>query len=204
MSTSKIKMLCLHGFGQNSSVFNKRLASFRSKIKNKFEFIIPQAPHKLPKKNENDASEEGAYAWYYYSEENRGEVKWNEMFDSISDINLLYGLSESIDFIKKILNEHPDIEYILGFSQGAGLLSLLCKLGIIDEKKKLIFVSGFYPLKYDTLSEKLRHKCIHVLGESDTIILPKFSEDLHKFFSNAVPLVRHDGEHVIPRIKITI
>ena len=57
--------------------------------------------------------------------------------------------------------------------------------------KKLIFVSGFYPLKYqiDTLRQTMQ--LIHVLGE--------FSEDLCKFFANPT-MVRH----VIPKIKLTI
>ncbi len=203
MSSKKTKMLCLHGFGQNSVVFTEKLASFRSKLKTKFEFIIPQAPHLLPKLNKDDNNEQSVYAWYYYSQEHPREIKWNELFDSITDINKLYGLSESVDLIKQILLDEPDIEYILGFSQGAGLLSLLCKLGIIDKTKKLLFFCGFYPLKYDTLPNKFVYKSIHVLGEQDTVILPKFSEDLSKLFLDS-NLVRHNGKHIIPRIKLTI
>jgi len=196
------KMLCLHGFGQSSTVFNKRLASFRSKIKNKYEFIIPQAPFRLPQLNKENLTEEPAYAWYYYSKETPDKVIWSDMFDKIPDIDSLYGLQDSIDLINKTLSDNPDIEYILGFSQGAALLSLLCLLGIIKSDKKLIFVSGFYPLKYDTC-KTFTHKSMHIIGEADEVIPPKASVDLSKFFTDPV-FVYHKGEHIIPRIKITI
>ena len=197
----KNQMLCLHGFGQNANIFNQKLASFRSKIKNKFEFIIPQAPHLLPQTN-TENTEELVYAWYYYCQQNPSQIQWDLMFDSITDINQLYGLAQSIKLIQNILIQNPNIQYIMGFSQGAGLLSLLCKLGIISDDKKLIFVSGFYPLKYDTLSEKFKHKSIHVFGELDTVISPQFSQQLAQFFSNSY-IIKHNGRHVIPRISLT-
>lgn len=202
MSIPKTKMLCLHGFEQNPVVFNTKLASFRSKLKNRFDFIIPQAPNVLPKQNEDNPEEEFVYAWYYYSEETPLDIEWDKLIDSVSDIDQLFGLKHSIETIKNCLLEHPDIEYILGFSQGAAMLSLLCKLGMISNNKKLIFVSGFYPLKYDTLCENFSHQnTIHVWGELDTIILPKFSEALSQFFPDP-QIIKHKGKHVVPRIKL--
>jgi predicted esterase len=112
----------------------------------------------------------------------------------------LLGLRQSIQLIEDILSQNPEIEFIMGFSQGAAFLSLLCQLGIVPDDKKLIFVGGFYPLKYDTLYQKFNHQSTHVYGEADMIILPQYSQDLAQFFNHAT-IITHKGKHTIPRFK---
>ncbi len=197
------KVLCLHGFGQSAGVLKQRMASFRGKLaKTKFEFVYLNAPHELPAredaKDKQDA--DGAFAWYYYSNENKGDVQWDEMFNKHS-IQDLKGLDSSVLLINDALeNEHKDAAYILGFSQGGAMLAVMTELGFIPEHIKLIFVSAFFPGLDKELSDQFPHASQHVYGETDTIIPPAQSKALSTHFPTAVTVCHPDG-HIFPRFK---
>lgn len=199
------KVLCLHGFGQSASVLKQRMASFRGKLaKTKFEFVYLNAPHELPARKDKDEDKQdadgGAFAWYYYSDENKGDVQWDEVFNKHSTQELK-GLDSSVLLIKDALeNEHKDAAYILGFSQGGAMLSVMTELGFVPDHIKLIFVSAFFPGLDKELSEKFPHASQHVYGETDTIIPPAQSKVLASRFPIAVTVCHPDG-HIFPRFK---
>jgi len=119
----------------------------------------------------------------------------------------VFGLDESIDLVAKIFQDHADIEYVLGFSQGAALLSALCEACVIPVDTKLVFVSGsgFFHSKeeqekYAPLYANYK-STQHVIGEADTVVLPKFSDALYERFPDP-HVLWHDGAHVVPRFKL--
>lgn len=195
------KVLCLHGFGQSAAVLKQRMASFRGKLsKSKFEFVYLNAPHELPPRKEQKDDEEGAFAWYYYSDENKGDVEWDKVFNKHS-IKDLKGLDSSVSLINDALqNNHSDASYIIGFSQGGAVLSVMTELGFIPEHIKLIFVSAFFPGLESELSAKFAHSSQHVYGEADVIIPAAQSKALASHFTGAVEVV-HNAGHVFPRFK---
>lgn len=205
------KVLCLHGFGQSAAVLKQRMASFRGKLaKTKYEFVYLNAPHELParkdkdkddaKKDTADTDEEGAFAWYYYSDENKGDVEWDKVFNKHS-IKDLKGLDASVSLINDALqNAHKDAAYIIGFSQGGAMLSVMTELGFIPEHIKLIFVSAFFPGLDTELSQTFPHKSQHVYSEADTIIPAEQSKNLANHFPDKVETL-HVAGHVFPRFK---
>ena len=198
---TKIKCLCFHGFNQNAEIFHHRLASVRSQYKNRVEFIIHDAPNRLPlPKTKTELPQ--TCAWYYYSKDDPLNIDWGAVFNKIENKDELFGLETSINYVKEILANNK-IDYFLGFSQGSAFLSLLCKLNIInkDNAKKLIFVSGFYPLKMDEINtDKINIPSMHIIGENDEVIVPSSSRTLATMFSDPIITV-HKGKHVVPKIK---
>ena len=45
--SSKLRILCLHGFLQSGEVFWSRIGSLRKGLKSRAEFIVVDAPHKI-------------------------------------------------------------------------------------------------------------------------------------------------------------
>lgn len=195
-AVKKPKVLLLQGFNQNKEMFLQRSATFRSRYKNKFEFLMPEAPYVLPNGNR---------AWYVYNIETPLDIKWEEIVDKIEDTSLLYGFEESKQLIEFILKEHgEDIKYILGFSQGGSVLSILVAQGVVPSNIPVIFDAGFYPLKYSTLDDKakLTQPNLHVIGEGDTVISPELSKKLAELLFASPKYQIHKGRHIIPRIAL--
>lgn len=194
-----INVLCFQGFGQNEQRIHKALASLRSLYKNKANFIILQAPNKLPI-FQIDNIDTQTYCWYYYSEKEPLSVKWENVIDKIENTDELLGLNNSIELVKKHLSTN-NYDYYLGFSQGSAFLSLLCQMNIIVNAKKLIFASGFYPLKYSLIKEKINIPSQHLIGLADTIIPSAKSIELANLLFVDPEITLHKGQHVIPKQK---
>ncbi len=187
----KKSVLCLHGFGQNAEIFNKSLASLRSKNK-QYNYIIPTAPHVIDEK-------EKKYAWWYYDEKDREKVNWDVLVNTYETTEPLLGLQKSLDMIKDILDKNQDIECILGFSQGAAFVGLMCYMGLLN-KYKIAFIAGFPVLKFEN-PMPASIQSLHVFGLTDSVISPNHSEKLAALFTKPV-MFAHKGKHVVPKIKI--
>lgn len=188
-------MLCLQGFNQNHEMFQQRSATFRNKLKSKYDFVCPDAPYQLPNGNR---------AWYVYNEQSPLEYDWNEILDSYDSTDKLYGFDASKQLIQQILKDNPDITCVQGFSQGAAFLSILCAQGIIPDHIDVVFVAGFYPLKWSTtVQTKCKHRSIHVIGLQDEVIQPALCRRLAQDLFNEPTIQEHNGKHVIPRVNLT-
>ncbi len=210
--SKKPVMLCLHGYGQNSTVFTERLQTFRSKIKNKVEFLIPDAPHVVylrrdePEPDCKDASTTRR-AWYLYPDRfasDQGVLNVKALFESLDTLDAekeFAGLEHSMEKVKEILDTIPAIKYVMGFSQGASLLAMMVQKGFIDKEKKLIFISGSSIKMADDV--KFPHASYHIVGKADTVVDDSFSLRLAKHFEKST-LISHDGGHVCPRISASV
>ncbi len=212
-------MLCLHGYGQNPTVFNERLQTFRSKIKNKVEFLIPGAPHgiylrkdepepdyadalKHPEKYEPTAR----LAWYLYPDRftsNQGVLDVKALFESLDELDAgdFAGLEHSMEKVKEILDTNPAIKYVMAFSQGASLLAMMVQKGLVDKEKKLIFIGGSSIKMADDV--KFPHASYHIMGKTDDVVSGAFSLRLANHFDKSTSIV-HDGGHVCPRIAASV
>ncbi len=218
--SKKPVMLCLHGYGQNSTVFTERLQTFRSKIKNKVEFLIPDAPYGVylrkdepkpdykfallhPEKYESTAR----HAWYLYPDRftsDQGVLDVKALFESLDTLDAetdFAGLNHAMEEVKEILDATPAIKYVMGFSQGASLLAMMVQKGLIDKEKKLIFISGSSIKMADDV--KFPHASYHIIGKTDTVVDGSFSLRLAKHFEKST-LISHDGGHVCPRISASV
>ncbi|CAD6208328.1 GSCOCG00003334001-RA-CDS [Cotesia congregata] len=209
-SNDKLRILALHGFRQSDIVFRSKIGSLRKNFKQKIEFYFARAPHVVPplennKKDDNEekTGEEAADT----GEESRGWWFNTEdlAFKAIVPSNMSVGFEDSLKVIEKIFQEQGPFDGVLGFSQGASFVSILCamqqkNLGHPSIKFKFaIMVCGFKSLCephakfYD---EKINLPAFFVYGTTDRLIPIETAEALVNMFTNKKVFV-HDGGHYI-------
>lgn len=115
------------------------------------------------------------------------------------------GLDESVTVVREAVKTDGPFDGILGFSQGAAFVAMLCSL---QEKKKepdfcfrfAIMVAGFrsackeHEFFYDT---PLQMPSLHVFGLEDRVIPDHMSRELLPSFLESTVLT-HPGGHFIP------
>jgi predicted esterase len=210
-----VKILCLHGYGQNLNKINQKLSGFKKLFKTSLEFVFLQAPFELPKRNSEDKEEEDAFAWWTYKDVDN--IDWEKIladkleitFSShststsssssvkdekyINDTEII-GINQSIRYVKNYLDQNKDIVGVFGFSQGSAMLSVMTVLNFLPSNIKfLIFACGFLPIQYEC---KFDIPSMHIIGNLDTVILPKFSKELASIFKDPL-IVESEYKHDI-------
>lgn len=198
----KLKILCIHGYRQNSQSFRERTGAFRKIpiIKKHTELVFITAPNRVPslptEDGEEPAVDQDDRGWWFSSQDN------TYMAQDYTDC--CKGYEESLELIKKTFEEQGPFDGILGFSQGASLVSLLC--GLREQNPDMlkfdfaILVAGFK-------SRQSSHGCLysvpmtvptlHVYGDTDKVIQKEMSEDLLQYFVKP-KILQHEGGHFIP------
>jgi predicted esterase len=163
-----MRILCLHGYSQNSAIFSKKLKVLEKSLK--ADLVIPDAPHFIPDSQE-------LRCWW-----------------RASDDRLTYhGLQDSITFIKNIYDSQS-FDLILGFSQGATFAAILSQ---ILKPKLLIIVSGFLPFPPNLQYSQIPINSLHIIGKSDDIVPLEENFKLSQTFTNPTIYI-HEGGHYLP------
>lgn len=111
-----------------------------------------------------------------------------------------------MDTVRTAVKEHGPFDGILGFSQGAALVAILCALQ--EQKLEADFNFRFAILVAGFRSACSQHQrfyegpaitipSLHVFGQDDRVIPEKMSRDLLPTFDGVQTLV-HPGGHFIP------
>ncbi|CAH0552761.1 unnamed protein product [Brassicogethes aeneus] len=200
----KLKVLAIHGYRQNGSIFRQKTGSFRKMVHKWAEFTYITAPHKVRLVDElttgdseiGQSKDEEQYGWFF----NRDD----KSFRGIRKGGPAIGFDESAQLIEDIVKSGGPFDGILGFSQGACFVGLLCDLqqrGLLNFKFNFAiissgFKSGSLPhLKY--YSDILTIPTLHIFGENDQIIPTEMSEALSYCFEEPT-IVKHPGGHFLP------
>lgn len=115
----KMNILCLHGYRQNSVSFKNKTGSLRKLLKNYANFTYVEAPH-LAKAMEGEEQSEEQKSWWYNKDDGS--------FKGTNQCGPAFGFEESIKHVEKTWNEHGNFQGIMGFSQGACFVSLICSM----------------------------------------------------------------------------
>ncbi|XP_076239889.1 esterase AGAP003155 [Calliopsis andreniformis] len=196
----KLRILAIHGYAQSDIIFKAKLGSLRKGFKKEVEFIFLQAPHQVPMESNFGIDETGeGYGWWFNTEDH--------IFKAVVPSNLSVGFEDSVKLIEKTFQESGPFDGILGFSQGAAFVTILCSM---QQKKLLkikfdfvIIISGFkslcmpHEMYYD---EKITIPSLHIYGESDQIIPTEMAEEVSNLFLNKTK-IKHEGGHYIPSKK---
>ena len=219
-----LKILYIHGYRQNTKMAREKSGAFRKMLKKKIECDFITAPHRVPPGNLGSAAwtqqeeaakeekaaetsagdqgtavtenpdDEGERGWWFSREDDYFKS------DHVSDVSK--GFDESVNMIISAL-EQNSYDGILGFSQGACLVSMLCLMQQQQGKnwfKFAMLFSGFRSRssKHDVYyTAKCEIPSFHMYGETDKIIPEVMSEELLPYFTN--PSVgRHPGGHFVP------
>ncbi|XP_033362346.1 esterase CG5412 isoform X2 [Bombus vosnesenskii] len=199
-STTKLRILAIHGYAQSDVIFKTKLGSLRKGFKKQVDFTFLKAPHKVPMtSNFYIDTEEDAYGWWFNTKDH--------IFKAIVPSDLAVGFEESIVVIEEAFKKFGPFDGILGFSQGAAFATLLC---FMQQKNLLqikfefaIIISGFkslcipHGIYYDG---KISIPSLHIYGKTDQIIPTEMAEEVSEMFINKTNIT-HEGGHYIPSKK---
>jgi hypothetical protein len=198
----KMRVLCLHGYEQNTESFRKKTGSLRRAGKKHVEeFYFLQGPHKALQRDGADAGETPeAYAWYLPQQSDAGGNAFFEDDSQPQESSRSWSLpldcdtwNASLGYIGKCFQDHGPFDGVLGFSQGAAMAAALCRLqqGGADTAplnaisfRFVCLLSGFCPshgLSLDApkgSATPLTIPSLHIGGAADEIIRPERSKGL--------------------------
>ncbi|XP_066507353.1 esterase OVCA2 [Hoplias malabaricus] len=202
-----LRVLCVHGYRQNSNAFRDKTGALRKLLKKHVELVFINAPHYIlprqsnsqEKDNPSIASDEEQRGWWFSNIQERS-------FDARQECESSLGLAESLDTLRLAVKELGPFDGILGFSQGAALVAMICalqerKLETIFNFRFAILVAGFRSAcaQHQHFYEDLQATVpsLHVFGQEDKVIPEQMSRDLLSMFPGA-HILTHPGGHFIP------
>ncbi|XP_069578630.1 esterase OVCA2 isoform X1 [Brachyistius frenatus] len=205
-----LRLLCVHGYRQSGSSFREKTGALRKLLKKHAEFVYVDAPlgveqaskKEVPDK-ENDSvagpgGDEDPRGWWFSDIQARSFSAQQQCEESL-------GLDESVTAVREAVKTHGPFDGILGFSQGAAFVAMLCSL----QEHKLepefsfrfaILVAGFRSACKE--HEKfyispVQMPTLHVFGLEDRVIPDNMSRELLPSFQDPQVLI-HPGGHFIP------
>lgn len=193
----KLRVLCLHGYRQNGTVFRERTGALRKLLKRHVDFVFISATHIIPnEENMARLPEQQERGWWF--------SRSTKTYNALDKTDVCLGFEESVQIVKEAFDKQGPFDGLLGFSQGACLASLLCVLQQHEVTspnfKFVILVSGFQSLlspHAHFYKEPISCASFHTIGASDEVIPSQASEDLLICFPSASPY-RHKGGHYVP------
>ena len=119
---------------------------------------------------------------------------------------------ETVEYIERAFQEHGPFDGVLGFSQGACVVGVLCAMlesGKLPAGIKFDFavlISGFLPRdsKYRSIiapPQLIKVPSLHILDKTDDVVEPERSMKVAELFQNAI-VVQHEKGHMVPSDKI--
>ena len=167
-------------------------------MKKEAEFFFTSAPHVIPEpENLARPPKDQERGWFF--------SRPQKAYKATDETDVCIGLEESIKHVETVVEQSGPFDGLLGFSQRACFISLLCshKARHPDSPiqfRFVLFFSGFKSLLVphsDMYSAPFVCPSFHTLGESDAVVPLKMAEDLLPCFVNATPY-RHSGGHYVP------
>ncbi|XP_073526858.1 esterase OVCA2 isoform X2 [Phyllobates terribilis] len=192
--TQVLRVLALHGYWQNEHSFRERTGTLRKNLKKRAELVLISAPLTIP---ESEGQREDPRGWWFSDPE-------KSSFHAMDETNSCAGLEESLDTVAKAFSELGPFDGILGFSQGAAFVAMLCALKQQGDPRFqfnfAILVGGFKSRATEHAhfySEAITVPSLHVYGDTDQVIPGEMSQELAAHFVNPL-LHTHPGGHYIP------
>jgi predicted esterase len=204
-----LRVLVLHGYTQDGAVLSKRMGALRKKCKNQVEFVFIDAPFQLSLAFPDQKEERTPLTWWHYEDLIPGSQELEEAFQGSSTMRF-EGLEKSISLIKSVWDK-DSFDGIMGFSQGASMVSWFLQACLVLRKETLaytprfaVLVSGFITPSPDSFLKlgvrAIRIPSLHVFSSSDKFVdLVKSEEMLQVYVDPEV--LKHDQGHCVPQKK---
>lgn len=179
-----MKILFLHGYGQTQESMREAFSGLEKILEELYgaECSYVTAPHKVI----NFKGTEGR-GWFLVED---------QFFFTLKEYR---GLDESVDKIKKYIEENGPFDGVVGFSQGSVIVSILLMLGY---KFKFAVLAGSYVVtdeKYKDMYDKITVPSLHIWGRKDVLVTPDKSEaNYNKYPGEKKICYVHKGSHNIP------
>lgn len=222
---SPLKILMLHGYTQNASIFGKRLAALRKSCGKDIELVFVDAPNILHPvdiantfASSSDSDQSNSLAAFGAAEASTGtddpSLTPRAWWKTDPTRTQTTGMEDSIAYLRDLLCDQQ-FDGIFGFSQGAVMAVLLSALlerpdahpsFLINGKaphppfKFCVAVSGFKPpgsLSEALFITPLETQTLLVTGKNDILVTEERSRTLEEISKNKRVEV-HDGGHFVP------
>ncbi|XP_047463013.1 esterase OVCA2 [Mugil cephalus] len=205
-----LRVLCIHGYRQNGGSFREKTGALRKLLKKQVELVYMSAPlnvqqaskQDVPDK-ENDSvpgpgGDDDPRGWWFSDTRALSFSAQQECEESL-------GLDESVAAVREAVKVQGPFDGILGFSQGAAFVAMLCSL----QEQKLepefsfrfaVLVAGFRSAckqHQKFYSAPLQIPSLHVFGLEDRVIPDNMSRELLPSFQDSQVLI-HPGGHFVP------
>ncbi|XP_072231546.1 esterase OVCA2 [Leuresthes tenuis] len=204
-----LRVLCIHGYRQNGSSFREKTGALRKLLKKQVELVYLSAP--LPVKQDIPGNENNSVPGAGRDEDPRGwwfsDIQ-AQSFSAQQQCDESLGLDESMSAVREAVIVQGPFDGILGFSQGAAFVAMLCSL----QEQRLepefsfrfaILVAGFRSACMEHqrfYSTPLQIPSLHVFGLEDRVIPGNMSRELLPFFQDTQVLI-HPGGHFVPAVS---
>jgi len=206
------KILMLHGYSQNASIFSKRLGALRKAVDKDIELVFVDGPIVLqPVDLDGFTANELGSAEATTSDPALLPRGW---YKSNPERTVAKGLEEALQTLKDVLARDRYVG-VFGFSQGGAMAALLAALlekphtypAFLTNGEPLhppfqfcVSVSGFKvgdPLASDIFGPSYSTPTLHVLGKTDVIVVEERSKVLLGVSASA-RVEEHQGGHFVP------
>lgn len=229
--TCKGKILFLHGYTQNASLFYAKTSALRKKIiKLGYKCQYLNAPYVL---TPSDLPTTDSLSKFGSSDQ--GDVTYRGWWVKLGKTNDGINMDDSIESLKRYIHKGeiiPDdkdeelgkeddddaklpIVGLIGFSQGAAFAGLVAeKFGELFNTTPLKFVILYSGFKLDTSKKSGNEqyntyyepmldglRYLHVYGELDTVVSEDRSLSLYNITKEKSNLLKHPGGHFVPNSK---
>ncbi|XP_078122647.1 esterase OVCA2 [Sander vitreus] len=207
-----LRVLCIHGYRQNGSSYREKTGALRKLLKKQVEFVYLSAPHSVqqasseaPEKENGSGpgpgGDEDPRGWWFSDVQARSFSAQQHCEESL-------GLDESVTAVREAVKVQGPFDGILGFSQGAAFVAMLCSL----QEQKLepefsfrfaILVAGFRSACKEHqkfYNPPLQIPSLHVFGLEDRVIPDNMSRELLPSFQDPQVLT-HPGGHFVPAVS---
>lgn len=203
-----LRILCIHGYRQNGNSFREKTGALRKLLKKHVELVYMSAPLSVQQTSSEETPEketgpgpggdEDARGWWFSDVQARSFSAQQQCEESL-------GLDESVTAVTEAVKVQGPFDGILGFSQGAAFVAMLCSI----QEQKLepdfsfrfaILVAGFRSAckEHQTFySAPLQIPSLHVFGLEDRVIPDDMSRELLPSFQDPQVLT-HPGGHFVP------
>ena len=115
----KINVLCLHGYRQDAEMFKSKTGSFRKFCKSYANFVYIDAPHLAKPLNDGDQTVKEQKSWWFNKDDGS--------FKGTNQSGPAIGFEESLKVVEDAWLQ-GDYQGLMGFSQGACFVSVICSL----------------------------------------------------------------------------
>lgn len=205
-----LRVLCIHGYRQNATSFREKTGALRKLLKKHVELVYVSAPLSVQQVNteevadkQNDSApesggDEDPRGWWF------SDIKARS-FNAQQQCEESLGLDESVTAVTEAVKDQGPFDGILGFSQGAAFVAMLCSI----QEQKLepafgfrfaIIVAGFRSActqHQKFYNSPIQVPSLHVFGLEDRVIPDKMSRELLPSFQDPQVLI-HPGGHFVP------
>ncbi|KAM9333367.1 esterase OVCA2 [Pholidichthys leucotaenia] len=205
-----LRILCIHGYRQNSSTFREKTGALRKLLKKNVELVYLSAPLRVQQEGKEEVSDkeidsvpgpigdEDPRGWWFSDIQAHSFSAQQQCEESL-------GLDESMATVREFIKVQGPFDGVLGFSQGAAFVAMLCSLQEHNLEPDFgfrfaVLVAGFCSMCKEHqkfYSAPLQIPSLHVFGLEDKVIPDNMSRELLPVFQDPQVLI-HPGGHFVP------